>query len=291
MRPWLNGGGFLPAHQVLGASERGAPTAFVVHGIMGSGRNWRSLVRRLAERRPGWRFVIVDLRHHGESGRAPPPDDLEACAEDLAELQTALDLPAHAIVGHSFGGKVALELAARRRGALRQVWVVDSPPGRADPGLRAGADRPGGTDAVLRAVREVPIPAPDRESVKQRLRTGGFSVALVEWMATNLKRTSSGFVWRFDPDAIDALLDSYWATDRTAIVRQPPAGLDVRMIRGADSDRWGTTDLALLESEALRGRVHVIEGAGHWLHTQRPDALLDVLSEGLPPAEERPDVR
>ena len=70
---------FVPDHRVEGPAD--APrTAFVLHGIYGSLRNWRGMATRMVERNPGWKVVLVDLRNHGDSAGAPPPHTVAAAA-------------------------------------------------------------------------------------------------------------------------------------------------------------------------------------------------------------------
>ncbi|VFQ68798.1 unnamed protein product [Cuscuta campestris] len=91
-------------------------TAFVLHGLLGSGRNWRSFSRSLASSLPsGWRMILVDLRNHGRSaeiGCFEQPHTMENAANDLANLieSQGWDWP-DVVIGHSMGGKVALQFA------------------------------------------------------------------------------------------------------------------------------------------------------------------------------------
>ncbi len=100
------------SHEIVEAPG-GAPDRqlFVLHGIYGAGRNWGTVARRLVRARPRWRCVLVDLRSHG---RSPPlrPHTLEACAEDLLRLEDRVGA-ADGVLGHSFGGKVAMVWAGR----------------------------------------------------------------------------------------------------------------------------------------------------------------------------------
>ncbi|KAJ0027485.1 hypothetical protein Pint_36061 [Pistacia integerrima] len=93
-------------------------TAFILHGLLGSGRNWRSFSRNLAATlsttspSSEWRMVLVDLRNHGQSvdieGLAPPHNMANA-ANDLANLVKAKGwVWPDVVIGHSLGGKVAL---------------------------------------------------------------------------------------------------------------------------------------------------------------------------------------
>src|SRR5580692_293073 len=99
----------------------------VLHGILGSGNNFATLARRLAAACPAWGFALVDLRMHGRSTDAPPPHTLASAAADLDRVAGALDAPVLGVMGHSFGGKVALAWAART--PLDQAWVLDTSPG------------------------------------------------------------------------------------------------------------------------------------------------------------------
>src|SRR5262249_29207383 len=139
-RPWHTPG--VPArlyHERIARSDA-APARWLAltHGIYGAGSNWRSVARKLNERRPEWGGVLVALRQHGRWEPGAPPHTIAACADDLRALCGELG-GVEAIAGHSFGGKVAL--ATRPLVAPRQTWVLDASPS-ARPG--AAAD-PGNT--------------------------------------------------------------------------------------------------------------------------------------------------
>ncbi|XP_020599000.1 protein phosphatase methylesterase 1-like, partial [Phalaenopsis equestris] len=97
-------------------------TAFILHGLLGSARNWRTFSRNLASELQKssplneWRMVLTDLRNHGRSAGIKgfdPPHDMANAARDLANLVKSQewDWP-DVVIGHSLGGKVALEYAA-----------------------------------------------------------------------------------------------------------------------------------------------------------------------------------
>ncbi|MGE4620496.1 MAG: alpha/beta hydrolase, partial [Planctomycetota bacterium] len=108
----------------------GKPSRWVVflHGILGSGSNWAGFATDLARRKPDWGVLAVDLRHHGRSGRGTPPDGVSACVDDLQELFAKEKIQIGAVVGHSFGSKIGLELCVRIPG-VKFCAVIDADPG------------------------------------------------------------------------------------------------------------------------------------------------------------------
>ncbi len=268
---------FVPHHRLVEAAGA-SKTAFVLHGALGSGQNFGRFIQRLARERPEYRYVLVDLRHHGMSTGAPAPNTLAACAADLEALGRSLGSAPDVLIGHSFGGKVAIEYARHGSAALAQVWVLDSVPG-AQAGL-------GGTDIaqVIAAVRRVPVPAASRRDVTSFLvEQAGLSNGLAEWMGTNLKREAGAYTWVFDLDAIEELMADYFRVDLWPFLAQARERPEFRLVVAERSDRW---------TPALRERArqippsasvvyHELSNSGHWVHVDNPDGLLALLREHL----------
>ena len=259
---------FLPPVDLVGAADA-TRTVLLCHGILGSGRNWRSFARRLVAQAPEWRIALVDLRCHGDAPPAPPPHTVRACAEDLLRLD--LTPTVEAIVGHSFGGKVALAYADALPAALRQVWVLDSTPGP----LTGAADEQE-VSQVIGALRGIPLPLASREALVAHLTARGFSGGLARWMTTNLERTPGGLRWRFDLDGVEALIRDYFALDLRSVLQTPVSGLEIHVVRAANSDRWTPESLADVEDSLAT--LHTLPDAGHWLHVDNPDGLQDLMA-------------
>lgn len=244
----------------------------VVHGIYGAGRNWGSVARRLVRARPEWSVVLVDLRSHGRSPRLPP-HTVEACARDLVRLEDEVGRGADAVLGHSFGGKVALVYARMR--PLRQLWVVDSSP---------GAGRAGGSAwRMLGVLRRHPGPFGSRAEAVDAVESEGFSTPVAKWMATNAVPTDNGLEWRLDPDEMEAYLRDYFRTDAWGVVLDPPARAEIHFVRALGSRVLDEAAVARITGAAAdTGCVflHEVEG-GHWVNTENPEALQGLLVAGL----------
>lgn len=249
---------------------------FVLHGIFGAGRNWSSIARRVVRERPDWGAVLVDLREHGESRGFPPPHTLEAAAADLAALREALGIRTDAILGHSFGGKVALLYARRFPGSVLQLWLADSTPDARPPG--------GAAAEMLEIVRRNPGPFESREAALRALMAEGVEPGVAQWMATNLEPADGAYRWRLDLEALESLLQDFFRTDLWDVVENPPPGLEIHFLKAERSDVLTEAACQRIEAAGRRtGRVflHRVDG-GHWLNADNPDAVVSLLTRGLP---------
>jgi pimeloyl-ACP methyl ester carboxylesterase len=271
---------FVPAHSFVG--EPSAPKlGLLLHGALGSDNNLRSLGSKLCKLRPEYRFCLVDLRHHGASQGAPPPNTLEACAGDLAALIEQIGSEPEVIAGHSFGGKTALMFAQLFPGRTAQLWILDSNPGPQEPSPTHEVIR------VIAAVRATTTPAQERAHVVSELIAQGLSSGTANWLATNLEKQPQGFVWRFNLDAIGELMLDYFRQDLWPVLESGQVPSDFRIVVAERSDRWAPENRARLQAlvETVRGNatlsLHVVPNAGHWLHVDNPAFLLQLMAEHL----------
>lgn len=280
------------AHERVAARGR-SPSAwlYVLHGIFGAGRNWGSVARALVERRVDWGAVLVDLRGHGGSAGLPAPHTVAEAAADLARLVAGgwraegregpegSDEPEgpHAVLGHSFGGKVALAYAAAARPAPTQTWLIDSTPAPREPA--------GSAWRMLAALEELTGPFASRGAAVEALITRGFGEGVARWMSSNLERGEDGLAWAIDPAVMRALLEDFFPLDLWGVLEAPPADGTVEVVAATESDVLRPEDLARIEDLAAgaRVRLHRVEG-GHWLNADNPDALVDLLAGALPEA-------
>jgi pimeloyl-ACP methyl ester carboxylesterase len=272
----------LVAHDVVGDPDAPRVIAFL-HGVLGSRNNWRSFAKKVVEERPRWRAVLVDLRNHGDSHGQHPPHTVEACARDLVRLERHVGR-FDVVVGHSYGGKVALQLAALSGHELRAAWILDAPPGVRDlhdDALHAGAREE--IARVISAVRAVPVPVESRKALVEDLRAKSLPEAICQWMTTNLKPVEGGFGWKFDLDAIPEMLTSFGRLDLWPYLEAHTGAPEIVFVRGGRSDRFTDDEQARVHRAVARGVVvdHVLPDAGHWLHTDDPGALLRLLLPAL----------
>jgi pimeloyl-ACP methyl ester carboxylesterase len=250
------------------------PDRFVVflHGILGSGANWRTFARQIVAARPRWGALLVDLRLHGDSPTMAPPHTVEAAARDVVTAIAAH--PVRAIVGHSFGGKVALEVARQREGDLDHLYIVD-----ATPGARPDARGSESTLHVVELLADLPPDFPDRAAFTAWVEARGVSRPVAMWLAMNVRPVpnTTRFVFRLDVDAIRELLVDYFERDLWSVLEAPTRGpMNTHFVVGGKSDVVDDADRDRAR-RCPRTTVDVLPDAGHWVHVDAPDALRDLV--------------
>lgn len=249
-------------------------TLVMLHGIYGRGRNWQAIARALVAARPEYACWLIDLPHHGDSGPGRYGDTVTGLAADLRDWTGVEGVAADAILGHSYGGKVALAYAAHGIARPLQLWIVDSTPEPKPPS--------GSAWDMLAIVRGLPDRFAAREEAVDAIVAAGFPPGVGQWMATNLARSGDGFVWRLDFDAMERLLLDFFRTDLWPVVESPPPGLDLHFLKASESSAISPDAVRRIEAAASPSlHLHRREG-GHWLHAESPRAVTELLTEHLP---------
>jgi pimeloyl-ACP methyl ester carboxylesterase len=256
-------------------SETGTQMLYVLHGIYGAGRNWSSVIRRFVRAHGEWNARLLDLRQHGMSQGFAAPHTIAAAAHDIEQLAEQLGETPAAIMGHSFGGKVALMYARNHGNELKQVWVIDSTPDARTPD--------GSAWEMLEIIRRTPRQFESREQLIGLLVEAGIARATAQWMATNLENREGAYVWRFDFGAMEALLRDFFQQDLWDVLESPGGDLVIHLVKAQESSVLSPAAVARVrEIGQANGRVFLHEVAGgHWVNAENPDALLTLLTAHL----------
>jgi pimeloyl-ACP methyl ester carboxylesterase len=256
------------AHQRTGSGTR---PLVLLHGFLGSARNLATLARGLAERRRDVDVLAFDLPGHGASPPLPPAPDSATLASDVLTSARALGLSAPlTLIGHSLGGRVALRAAALEPAMISGVVLLDIAPGPLDTG--------DATERVLAALLRAPDTFAGRREARTSLVTAGLAPALADWLVLNLEAAGDRYRWRVDRRALADLHARIAREDLWPVVESPRAWV-LRCVRGGASPYVKERDARRLEGAGCP--VVTIEGAGHFLHAERPQAVLDAVVTAL----------
>lgn len=246
----------------------------LLHGLLGRGSNLLGLARRFVAEDPRFGVVLPDLRMHGASQALAPPHDLASAAADVRALIGDLPQPVTAVAGHSFGGKVALLQLAQPWPELEWLCVLD-----ASPSARTSRPADETTSQVLAALAAAPARFASRSDFVRALAAAGVGEALGQWLAKNLVREDDGLRFGLNLRAIHALLADHDRNDLWPLVEAPPPGIRLCFALGGRSTSVSAQDRGRLQALAQRGvlELHELPDAGHWVHVDDPDGVLQVL--------------
>lgn len=245
----------------LNATVRGEGTEAVVflHGLFGRARNLGTL-QRAASRR--FRTVALDLRSHGESpaGKMDYPD----MAADVLETLDGLGIGEFAVVGHSMGGKVAMLTALTAPERVTRLLVADMAPVRTGQGHGA---------MIARLAALTFPPKLDRAGAVALLEPAAGSRAVAELLAQNLRL---GDAPGWGPGFAE-IRRGIGVIEGWPEVHAAPYPGPALFLRGGDSDYVRPEHEAAIRAFFPKARIETIEGAGHWLHVERPADFLHVM--------------
>jgi pimeloyl-ACP methyl ester carboxylesterase len=258
------------------------PRVVFVHGLFGQGKNWTTVGKGLAD---SHRVTLVDLPNHGHSpwtDRVDYLDMVELLATELEQLGEPVTL-----VGHSMGGKVAMQLALRRPELLRALVVVDIAPveypvsgGRTDdPDEEASpfAD-------FIEAMRELDLDRlTTRDDADAALKDAVPSRMVRSFLLQSLVRdgvgADGGWRWRLNLDLLARDLGELRGFP------EPAAGASfdgpVLWIAGANSTYVLPGDRPHMDALFPSTRLVRIKNAGHWVHSEQPEIFLETLRRFL----------
>lgn len=238
----------------------------LIHGLFGSLDNLNGLNRALAEQ---FDVIAVDVRNHGLSARSERMD-YAAMAADILELAERLELERPALVGHSMGGKIAMMAAGLDPARIRALVVADIAPVAYTQARHEQVFE--GLQAVIDAGCQSRKEAD--ELLGRHVDAPGVRQFLLKSFVPN-----SDSPWRFN---VAALAANYRTIMGWPGVAQPYAGATL-FLKGSESDYLLPEYQAQVRQQFPAAGARVIQGAGHWLHAEKPQMfnrlVLDFLTE------------
>lgn len=260
--PPTGGGHLLPLHstQVGSTGER---IAFC-HGLFGQGKNWTSVAKTLSDE---FRVTLIDLPNHGRSGWTASVSYTEmagAVGDLLAEQAPGEPVT---LVGHSMGGKVVMALALLRPELVRRLCVVDIAP--------VSYTRLSSFAGFVQGMRSLDLlTLADRVGADQGLQPSVPDPVVRSFLLQNLRRDGQSWRWQMNLDLLGDHLDDLG--DWPALPVEPYLGPTLWLV-GADSDYVTPERVPAMRTLFPRVQLVKVKGAGHWVHSERPDVFISAL--------------
>ncbi|WP_435748000.1 alpha/beta fold hydrolase [Nocardioides sp. SYSU DS0663] len=253
----------LPDLHSTEVGEGGARVAFL-HGLFGQGRNFTQAAKALT---PELHSLLVDLPNHGRSGWTDTIDYVDVADAVAAHLREgfAAGGPVH-VVGHSMGGKVAMVLALRHPDLVDRLVVVDISP--------VDTDGSGEFEHLLDSLLALDLDALTRRSDADEVLSARIRDERVRgFLLQNLRSGGEGLHWQANLPLLRAELDTIGGfPDLDATFDHP-----VLWLSGERSPYVRDEHDDVMRRLFPRTRLVTIKGAGHWVHSEQPEAFVSAL--------------
>lgn len=232
----------------------------ILHGLFGVLDNWKTFARKLSTQ---YQVFIVDQRNHGKSAHHVDMD-YELMVGDLAAFFGAHGISKAHLMGHSMGGKVAMLFALRHSVLLSSLIVVDIAPKKYKPVH----------EPIFQAMLDVDFEiVKSRQDIEQQLAQKIKVLVIRQFLMKNIQRWGDRFGWKLNLPVIHY---SYLRLNDWALPESTFEGA-VLFIKGALSPYIIASDRARILHYFPKAKLAVVDGAGHWVHAERPDKLQKIV--------------
>jgi pimeloyl-ACP methyl ester carboxylesterase len=247
-------------YKVLGDGE----PIIILHGLFGMLDNWITVARRLSKDNM---VVLLDLPNHGRSPRLDP-HTYPLLAEVIRNFMVDHMLYNTHLIGHSMGGKIAMQMALDYPELVNKLIVVDIAP-RAYSGLH---------NHVIRSMFEMNVQSlGSRKEASDILHKKLDNDSVVQFLLKNLKhQKGGGYKWKFNLEILNR--DYHHIIE--AVGSEVPFEKDVLFLRGSESNYiHPTEDIPLIKELFPYSQIKTVDDAGHWLHADQPLELIEILHD------------
>ena len=250
--------------RIYGGDKAGTPL-LVMHGLFGMSDNWGSFAREFGEQVP---VHAIDLRNHGHSFH---DDDmsLSAMVDDLENYISQHNLQEVDIIGHSLGGKVAMQYATSKSTNIRKLIIVDIAPKPYPPHHQK----------ILEALAAVDIHGcSNRKEVEEQLRQYIDDVGVVQFLLKNVYiREDRTLDWRFN---LKTLTEKY-AEFITVGVEPGVYQGETVFVSGEKSNYILDEDYPSIKEMFPHSSIEKVAKAGHWVQAENPKAFQTLVARIL----------
>jgi len=236
----------------------------IIHGLFGSSDNWRSMARYFSK---FFQVISLDLRNHGQSPHSDE-QDFRLMAEDVLAVCDSLGITKAHVLGHSLGGKVAMQFAALYPQRVDKLVVVDISP------RQYFSQHTPMMDTMMALDMEQ---YSSRTEIDEALSVSISDKTVRQFLLMNLQSDETGFSWRIN---LPGLKQNYQQL-MAPVCDTSTLDLPSLFIYGELSEYVSTEDRALIKQHFTQAEFVAIDKAGHWVHAEKPQQFKQVVEEFL----------
>jgi len=236
----------------------------MLHGLFGSADNWLGVAAKLVQT---FHLYLVDLRNHGLSPHSNEMD-LPIMANDLAEFLDARQLDRAHVLGHSLGGKVAMQFALTFPARVDRLVIVDIAPRKYAPEH----------EPIFKALLALDLKQfHSRSQIEDALAPAVPDLTLRRFLLKNARQDGPAYQWRIP---LESLFANYPKLC-TAIASTKQFAGPALFLRGGQSPYVSDADASEIHKLFPQAAMETIAPARHWVHADAPNEFVRAVSEFL----------
>lgn len=227
----------------------------ILHGFLGMSDNWKTLGGQFAEQ--GYEVHMLDMRNHGRSFHSYE-FSYDVMAKDVVDYCNYHNLKSIVLLGHSMGGKIAMNVACKKPDLVEKLIV-------ADIGSKYYAPH---HQIILKALNTVDFSKkPSRKEVDEMLSLEIKDFGIRQFLLKSLYRKSpEQLAFRFNLEVFNEKI----AEIGKALENDLKYEKITLFLRGENSSYILDSDFLGIEYHFPKAELVTISKAGHWLHAENP---------------------
>ncbi|MFO7575823.1 MAG: alpha/beta fold hydrolase [Bacteroidales bacterium] len=247
------------------------PPLIILHGLYGDSSNWVTIARHLEK---NYTVFVPDMRNHGNSPHSQVHDYM-AMSSDIAEFIEKKSMSKVSLLGHSMGGKTAMTFSAKNPDKVASLIIADiSPFIRSDQSDKI----PRFHQKVLGTLLNTDISSySGRAEIEEIIAEMIGDTRTASFLLKNLYRMENGrYGWRLNARSLYDNLNKLMGTIPADISRTV-TGFPVLFIKGSESGYLPESHFPMITDLFPAAEFKIIEGAGHWLHAEKPEEFSETV--------------
>lgn len=245
-------------------SGQGEPLV-LIHGLLGHSQNLAGVAKALST---DYLVINIDLRNHGESAHANE-HTYPLMAQDVIETLAPFNFNKINVLGHSMGGKVAMQLALTHADKINKLMVEDIAP----------VTYPERHNAIFKGLQAIDLPSlTNRQQADKTLAQYVDDINIRRFLLSNLTKTDGHWQWKVN---LPALVAQY----SEICLFEPPANSvfngDTLFIKGGNSDYITAEHQSIIQQKFPNAKAKIIQAAGHWIHAEKASIFNKVILDFL----------
>ncbi len=238
----------------------------ILHGLYGASDNWVRIAKGINQ---DYSVYLPDHRNHGNSPHSNE-FNYDVLVEDLNNFINENKIENPILIGHSMGGKVAMNYNNKYAKKLKKLIIIDIAPKNYSNKIKTDFHK-----QILETISQLDLTNyKNRAELKDEVEKLVSEKRHLHLILKNIRRTETAFEWKMNIKAISAELNNILNETFTNKLTSTISKIETLFIKGENSDYLQEEDFNIIRRIYPNAQFVTIENSTHWLHAEQPEMLI-----------------